>query len=1258
MIKLLYIVAASFLVSTSATVASQPLVQDKISIVVDNLDPHNVKISGVWNRSSHTKGFVGKNYLTDNNKAKQHKQVKFSPDILESGNYNIYLHWTSGRNRAKKIPVEIAHAKGKSIVYVDQTKNGGKWILVGRYKLTSGNKNSVTIMTKGTKGFVIADAVKFEALFTTKMVGKAVGKVGRVKARDSATSRLKNKLNILDLFKLDYRIEKSIDFSQNSWKVKPGDNKSWKDVNLNDADWASIKVGESLFLQGYHTREFYWYRVKFNIPDDWQNSNLLLLDVGTISFYDQVFINGKAVGTYGKHPPEKPIKGSSFTRRRYLVNPKDIKFDRENLLAIKIYPGSWGGLYAGPYMISKIADTVIDFQINSAGKEAVNHNFTDAEHLNQFDSLPIKIAPKFLGLVNNNKSFIFTVKVTDKNRQVVFNAQKQGQLKYLAWTVLPAITINKLLDGEYNALLTITKSQKTVWQQTVKFSYSSTPQKIKIKVNPELAGRAVRAKAQNDISQDSLGHFGARLPNEKLMLTNDLGRFDTRGALTYVSTIFQNNPDILIYQNNVCATPKKPFRTMKCAPIAGGVYDGFNDLWSFGSISVGDNYQLKSIKVKKADWSSRQYNFAYNKNCNMEFIISTLSPAYLVDTTASALQVFKGLADWGLGQPGKMAFATKSGIKIVDADVGLSGRDMTENWVLVWFNGSKNWQNFDVPWLFVLQHRPETVKTEQDALVFNYKKPKGAGTVLGMPLSGVKLISLHKTDSWKKVLPKTVVAKCRLFSKALLEFPLFVKRTFETDFVNNLLTVKDKFRYRKTVDDWGTQGMKIAPHSPTLMLSAASGNNIDITFDRQVTDPAITTLHGPYCFTVGDTYTFQVKNLLNYINEEQQYSNMPLNSQRYQTAVDKLNIALEAAFVKYKFDQHPWKLAYKRKQDFLASHINYEDKFSDLVLCLPYMKEPLKSKYLKALKQEVTGSMLYTGYPTAAMKKNFTQHLDKIQVTEVTEQNNNLKMMLATRNAYYGIDILYWMSLRLYALWQHSYYLDGSQDIKNSWPMIKKFFNTFPHSHDWAIGICWDSYSGTRVGNGLQESTAIYAGMVAMARMAKSMGDEELYSYASYLAVMQLIGCNAAVTGFKYVRAQRPWCFAHRNSVPLAYTEKDLKMKYIEFNEFGGFSQNLILLRSTPYQIHSYILSAFPESMRPYYQIWQNENRYNISVYLKSVYDPLTLMHYLHLQQPNSSEIDAYYKRKLVRKNLFKVIKRELAILQSFGKKNWKPIMF
>ncbi len=110
MIKLLNIVAVSILLLSSVKTAAQ----DKSSIVVDNLDRNNVKISGVWNSSSYTKGFVGENYLTDNNKDKQHKQVKFSPAMSEAGNYNIYLQWTSGRNRAKKYRLKLLMPRARA----------------------------------------------------------------------------------------------------------------------------------------------------------------------------------------------------------------------------------------------------------------------------------------------------------------------------------------------------------------------------------------------------------------------------------------------------------------------------------------------------------------------------------------------------------------------------------------------------------------------------------------------------------------------------------------------------------------------------------------------------------------------------------------------------------------------------------------------------------------------------------------------------------------------------------------------------------------------------------------------------------------------------------------------------------------------------------------------------------------------------------------------------------------------------------------
>ena len=63
---------------------------------------------------------------------------------------------------ATNVPVSIKHAAGTARVTVDQSKNGGKWQLLGTYEFAAGTSSSVTISNAGTDGFVVADAIKFE----------------------------------------------------------------------------------------------------------------------------------------------------------------------------------------------------------------------------------------------------------------------------------------------------------------------------------------------------------------------------------------------------------------------------------------------------------------------------------------------------------------------------------------------------------------------------------------------------------------------------------------------------------------------------------------------------------------------------------------------------------------------------------------------------------------------------------------------------------------------------------------------------------------------------------------------------------------------------------------------------------------------------------------------------------------------------------------------------------------------------------------
>jgi hypothetical protein len=57
--------------------------------------------------------------------------------------------------------VEIRHANGSTLLFVDQQRNGSQWFSIGRFTFNAGTNGYVQIGNSGTSGYVIADAVRF-----------------------------------------------------------------------------------------------------------------------------------------------------------------------------------------------------------------------------------------------------------------------------------------------------------------------------------------------------------------------------------------------------------------------------------------------------------------------------------------------------------------------------------------------------------------------------------------------------------------------------------------------------------------------------------------------------------------------------------------------------------------------------------------------------------------------------------------------------------------------------------------------------------------------------------------------------------------------------------------------------------------------------------------------------------------------------------------------------------------------------------------
>ncbi|CAA6689524.1 MULTISPECIES: sulfatase-like hydrolase/transferase [unclassified Lentimonas] len=137
---------------------------DTFEIVLDNDDSEGVAIVGDWKVSSATAGYIGSNYMHDQNTGKGSKSVSYTFSVPAVGNYDVSIQYASGSNRASNVPVTIASSGSSTTVSLNQTVNGGVWFSLGEFGFDAANPVVVTIETTDTDGYVMVDAVKLTYL--------------------------------------------------------------------------------------------------------------------------------------------------------------------------------------------------------------------------------------------------------------------------------------------------------------------------------------------------------------------------------------------------------------------------------------------------------------------------------------------------------------------------------------------------------------------------------------------------------------------------------------------------------------------------------------------------------------------------------------------------------------------------------------------------------------------------------------------------------------------------------------------------------------------------------------------------------------------------------------------------------------------------------------------------------------------------------------------------------------------------------------
>ena len=141
-------------------------------------------------------------------------------------------------------------------------------------------------------------------------------------------------------------------------RFQVGDNPAWSHPAFDDSAWPVFTLDKDWNQQGIRNPNAYaWYRLHVVIPSELKKgvSKDVMLDLGPIDDTDETFLNGVKVGKTGSNPEDPDgYSGEWSEPRRYIVDASLVKWDEENIIAVRVYNGGDpGGFYQRPVWIGK-----------------------------------------------------------------------------------------------------------------------------------------------------------------------------------------------------------------------------------------------------------------------------------------------------------------------------------------------------------------------------------------------------------------------------------------------------------------------------------------------------------------------------------------------------------------------------------------------------------------------------------------------------------------------------------------------------------------------------------------------------------------------------------------------------------------------------------------------------------------------------------------------------------------------------------------
>lgn len=142
------------------TTATAPVPRKTAGILLDDAE---AEFTGAWKVSETLTPLVGSSYRHDDRAKKEPATAKFTPDIPETGRYELRLLYAPASNRASRTTLTIRSVEGEKTVTLNQREaclEDGIPRALGVFALAKGKVGTIEITNAGADGFVAVDGLQ------------------------------------------------------------------------------------------------------------------------------------------------------------------------------------------------------------------------------------------------------------------------------------------------------------------------------------------------------------------------------------------------------------------------------------------------------------------------------------------------------------------------------------------------------------------------------------------------------------------------------------------------------------------------------------------------------------------------------------------------------------------------------------------------------------------------------------------------------------------------------------------------------------------------------------------------------------------------------------------------------------------------------------------------------------------------------------------------------------------------------------------